>query len=115
MIRRPPRSTLFPYTTLFRSVRAPPEPAQQKRLRQEPDAENGEVIQQGAASVPDGGAERVSNRLAVNHEIKRPRHAMENCQEPWHDENHKQRQTGNQPSEHRFPSPNIMPTVNGQR
>src|SRR3712207_9483956 len=24
MIRRPPRSTLFPYTTLFRSVSAPP-------------------------------------------------------------------------------------------
>src|SRR2546430_6803397 len=24
MIRRPPRSTLFPYTTLFRSVTAPP-------------------------------------------------------------------------------------------
>src|SRR2546427_5701119 len=24
MIRRPPRSTLFPYTTLFRSVRTPP-------------------------------------------------------------------------------------------
>src|SRR3989442_7766496 len=24
MIRRPPRSTLFPYTTLFRSVDAPP-------------------------------------------------------------------------------------------
>src|ERR1039457_7424279 len=24
MIRRPPRSTLFPYTTLFRSVRPPP-------------------------------------------------------------------------------------------
>src|SRR5947209_11247781 len=24
MIRRPPRSTLFPYTTLFRSPRAPP-------------------------------------------------------------------------------------------
>src|SRR5256886_7782123 len=26
MIRRPPRSTLFPYTTLFRSHRAPPLP-----------------------------------------------------------------------------------------
>src|SRR5260221_5652613 len=26
MIRRPPRSTLFPYTTLFRSVEAQPEP-----------------------------------------------------------------------------------------
>src|SRR2546429_2086754 len=25
MIRRPPRSTLFPYTTLFRSRRVPPE------------------------------------------------------------------------------------------
>src|SRR5687767_15602922 len=27
MIRRPPRSTLFPYTTLFRSRRASPPPA----------------------------------------------------------------------------------------
>src|SRR3712207_7502109 len=27
MIRRPPRSTLFPYTTLFRSVRVHDEPA----------------------------------------------------------------------------------------
>src|SRR5256885_5534399 len=27
MIRRPPRSTLFPYTTLFRSQRTPPEHA----------------------------------------------------------------------------------------
>src|SRR6266404_6087699 len=27
MIRRPPRSTLFPYTTLFRSRPPPPEPA----------------------------------------------------------------------------------------
>src|SRR5256886_10824879 len=26
MIRRPPRSTLFPYTTLFRSYRAPLDP-----------------------------------------------------------------------------------------
>src|SRR2546427_9165970 len=27
MIRRPPRSTLFPYTTLFRSIAVPVEPA----------------------------------------------------------------------------------------
>src|SRR5688572_31094197 len=32
MIRRPPRSTLFPYTTLFRSV---PVPAGQRTLRDE--------------------------------------------------------------------------------
>src|SRR5947207_5475467 len=28
MLRRPPRSTLFPYTTLFRSVNAHPKPKQ---------------------------------------------------------------------------------------
>src|SRR2546426_6088137 len=30
MIRRPPRSTLFPYTTLFRSHRAPPADARSR-------------------------------------------------------------------------------------
>src|SRR5438105_8136760 len=36
MIRRPPRSTLFPYTTLFRSQRSrsePPVPRQQRVVR----------------------------------------------------------------------------------
>src|SRR3712207_7505399 len=32
MIRRPPRSTLFPYTTLFRSRRAPPLPPGRYRI-----------------------------------------------------------------------------------
>src|SRR5256885_7118797 len=32
MIRRPPRSTLFPYTTLFRSLRVP-SPSRPKRAR----------------------------------------------------------------------------------
>src|ERR1039457_1600365 len=40
MIRRPPRSTLFPYTTLFRSLDAAPAPA----------AEDGIVLNQWAAS-----------------------------------------------------------------
>src|SRR6266404_8123390 len=31
MIRRPPRSTLFPYTTLFRSQRVPGQPKRQQR------------------------------------------------------------------------------------
>src|SRR5258708_37522508 len=34
MIRRPPRSTLFPYTTLFRSVTGKSQPAE---FRQKPD------------------------------------------------------------------------------
>src|SRR5258708_22258781 len=33
MIRRPPRSTLFPYTTLFRSVPSPERPMKWSRLR----------------------------------------------------------------------------------
>src|SRR3712207_6958944 len=33
MIRRPPRSTLFPYTTLFRSGLRPPEPGVVLRLQ----------------------------------------------------------------------------------
>src|SRR2546422_8821507 len=33
MIRRPPRSTLFPYTTLFRSVRPSGRPAGAARMR----------------------------------------------------------------------------------
>src|SRR3712207_7901671 len=35
MIRRPPRSTLFPYTTLFRSGRPPPVPAEQQVRQRE--------------------------------------------------------------------------------
>src|SRR5260221_2336228 len=33
MIRRPPRSTLFPYTTLFRSARLQQQPGRDHRLR----------------------------------------------------------------------------------
>src|SRR2546430_6739376 len=35
MIRRPPRSTLSPYTTLFRSVRHPAEELQRRAVRGE--------------------------------------------------------------------------------
>src|SRR6266581_3988475 len=34
MIRRPPRSTLFPYTTLFRSTRATRRSSHEQRLRE---------------------------------------------------------------------------------
>src|SRR2546430_17647222 len=33
MIRRPPRSTLFPYTTLFRSQQRPRQPVPEVRVR----------------------------------------------------------------------------------
>src|SRR2546421_2604256 len=65
MIRRPPRSTLFPYTTLFRSCA--------KELR----AARGERIAQGAAPVrhqierarpPHDQQDRKSTRLNSSHD-----------------------------------------------
>src|SRR2546426_3036839 len=47
MIRRPPRSTLFPYTTLFRS-----DPPEHARLRR-----RGIHVQQGSARLPRRGTE----------------------------------------------------------
>src|SRR3712207_7252090 len=41
MIRRPPRSTLFPYTTLFRSHRQQPPPTAGRRHRPHPDRREG--------------------------------------------------------------------------
>src|SRR2546427_8779363 len=40
MIRRPPRSTLFPYTTLFRSGRVAPPPPHHPRLGAPPSDEH---------------------------------------------------------------------------
>src|SRR3712207_8817747 len=52
MIRRPPRPTLFPYTTLFRSARPRPEPLEQPvgPEQAEDDAEQRE--QHAAADEP---------------------------------------------------------------
>src|SRR5258708_14759944 len=58
MIRRPPRSTLFPYTTLFRSRR--------RQLRGRPV-----LVLQQAADPPDadGRRDRKSTRLNSSHQI----------------------------------------------
>src|SRR2546427_3493704 len=50
MIRRPPRSTLFPYTTLFRSARV----GQSGRERQGPDR-RGDARCRRAARPPQAG------------------------------------------------------------
>src|SRR3989449_7792782 len=50
MIRRPPRSTLFPYTTLFRSVGA--------RLRRSVDATGGRAVAAHPATTRRDGARR---------------------------------------------------------
>src|SRR2546430_10388998 len=60
MIRRPPRSTLFPYTTLFRSGLAPPAvaPAEWRWLGRVPFAETVELQER---------LDRKSTRLNSSH------------------------------------------------
>src|SRR2546429_771047 len=64
MIRRPPRSTLFPYTTLFRS-QAVPSPAGSRTVR--PDDR---IVQTPALAcwlVPSPRRDRKSTRLNSSH------------------------------------------------
>src|SRR2546422_5585914 len=66
MIRRPPRSTLFPYTTLFRSAHV--EHQQHRKAGEEQDIGQ---ARPGAnphpADRPDGDADRKSTRLNSSH------------------------------------------------
>src|SRR5689334_24584675 len=55
MIRRPPRSTLFPYTTLFRSHRRGPQAARRGDRRRQP------------AQARGPGEDRKSTRLNSSH------------------------------------------------
>src|SRR2546422_356363 len=53
MIRRPPRSTLFPYTTLFRSLRERAAPALALQAQLETMAQQAEAIRQIEAERPE--------------------------------------------------------------
>src|SRR2546426_7784249 len=68
MIRRPPRSTLFPYTTLFRSPR--PRAGRPRGARDlDPRLERGRAARAGAARPPflRRDRDRKSTRLNSSH------------------------------------------------
>src|SRR3712207_8861290 len=78
MIRRPPRSTLFPYTTLFRSApfngfgkrrpsEAPPvlTPAEKEKLKAQAEADGQAAV--GVPSSTEGQKDRKSTRLNSSH------------------------------------------------
>src|SRR3712207_7938518 len=80
MIRRPPRSTLLPYTTLFRSALegvvagiagqqvvagAPREPFHAGEVRDQDSG--GAVHRRAAAALVEGGRDRKSTRLNSSH------------------------------------------------
>src|SRR2546430_8581294 len=73
MIRRPPRSTLFPYTTLFRSLVAHPGELVGDLPREgvRPRRERGGVVRQGEPALhggePGAGPDRKSTRLNSSH------------------------------------------------
>src|SRR3712207_7812909 len=80
MIRRPPRSTLFPYTTLFRSPRDPPlfaerldvedadlEEEQHDQRRLERDAEHQRHGDGEAEPLAEPQVDRKSTRLNSSH------------------------------------------------
>src|SRR5438067_7306424 len=73
MLRRPPRSTLFPYTTLFRSTRIPPRHSQvglresgscQRRHYPEPQRSRYLIADRCSVEVPE---DRKSTRLNSSH------------------------------------------------
>src|SRR5258708_29801870 len=79
MIRRPPRSTLFPYTTLFRSLLAAPATLGQV-LNQHEEPKTADFSQTGSTKLEIRGAvkvtvqaeslpDRKSTRLNSSHQI----------------------------------------------
>src|SRR3712207_8462790 len=54
MIRRPPRSTLFPYTTLFRSI--PEDATEAQTNRNTPKKRPARPMESGGGTVPSAGA-----------------------------------------------------------
>src|SRR5258708_21538748 len=82
MIRRPPRSTLFPYTTLFRSATGEPQPIYCQRVRECScrldqtctDYSSVQLVDDAGMSLgyPAGGSfctDRKSTRLNSSHQI----------------------------------------------
>src|SRR5258708_16859861 len=66
MIRRPPRSTLFPYTTLFRS-RVPSDPERQPLIFEQRRRAMGESVEEFDLAVTI--RDRKSTRLNSSHQI----------------------------------------------
>src|SRR3712207_8201454 len=64
MIRRPPRSTLFPYTTLFRSV---PDRAPSLETTRRPEGDLGPRDLHGFVTFPSRTTDRKSTRLNSSH------------------------------------------------
>src|SRR5205809_5888965 len=67
MFRRPPRSTLFPYTTLFRSITPPPGVDAERLRRRKGMLGVVDGLQRQADRQPEAFEDRKSTRLNSSH------------------------------------------------
>src|SRR5438309_4372730 len=67
MIRRPPRSTLFPYTTLFRSCVGDAQHTAGPRLELDGSRDDPSLRARLATGLDSGGLDRKSTRLNSSH------------------------------------------------
>src|SRR5258708_13538988 len=81
MIRRPPRSTLFPYTTLFRSPRRPPRARRPRRL---PCAPHSAAVLARSSRPPLSTTVWLSCTIATNWLSKRSEEHTSELQSPDH-------------------------------
>src|SRR3712207_7465510 len=65
MIRRPPRSTLFPYTTLFRSWAATAGATNAGAVRFEPAGAMSTIVHLTLEYEPEGLVEQVGDKLGI--------------------------------------------------
>src|SRR5258705_4587076 len=71
MIRRPPRSTLFPYTTLFRSSVAGPHTGKPFRFGPEASLEQATAMTRAAAAATIRSEEHTSELQSLRHLVCR--------------------------------------------
>src|SRR2546427_5508551 len=81
MIRRPPRSTLFPYTTLFRSARPASRSSTCPRRREWPPSSSGSRVRKVRSEEHTSELQSQSNlvcRLLLEKKKKKTRHKRDN-------------------------------------
>src|SRR5258707_7713342 len=98
MIRRPPRSTLFPYTTLFRSVRNQLHPVVERALETAPD--RGTVIGELAREIPDQASLLVAGAVSRDRKSTRLNSSHANISYAVFCLKKKKKKTNNQQSRH---------------
>src|SRR3712207_7035507 len=77
MIRRPPRSTLFPYTTLFRSPEGKTELTPEVKFGKTPEGKSFRFVHKDAYDEIDGTYETITAYLDIKEIVRSEEHTSE--------------------------------------